>query len=200
MSQIVDNSIRALAQTGSQIQKLLVTLPAIIDAQLVEIQNNENTIADQKNLISANERSIETQVREAAAEIRLQVKEDSDSVLGNLLADRDLVAITAIEKAELEQRVKEAELAAQQTEFVAVKQAESKLHAAYKVELASRDSEYKVAVAEYAAGAKSDATTIALLKGQIASLEATIEANREAEIEKAKAAAQAQGVIVNAGK
>ena len=55
-------------------------------------------------------------------------------------------------------------------------------------------------MAELNANAKSDATTIQLLKGQIASLEATINANREAEIKKAEAASNAQGVTVNTGK
>ena len=50
------------------------------------------------------------------------------------------------------------------------------------------------------ADAKSDATTIALLKGQIEQLQRTIDANREAEITKAEHAAKAQGVVVNAGK
>ena len=62
MSQTVNNSTRALAQTGAQIQKMLVALPATIDAQLASIQENENTLADQGNLIAANTRSIETQV------------------------------------------------------------------------------------------------------------------------------------------
>ena len=46
------------------------------------------------------------------------------------------------------------------------------------------------------AHAKKAATTIALLKGQIASLEERIKANREADVQKAEAA----GVVVNAGK
>ena len=47
MSQAVDNSTRALAQTGAQLQKLLVALPATVDAQLAAIQENANLIADQ---------------------------------------------------------------------------------------------------------------------------------------------------------
>ena len=56
-------------------------------------------------------------------------------------------------------------------------------------------ADQKVELAELNAQAKSDATTNALLKGQIASLEETIKANREADVQKAEAA----GVVVNAG-
>ena len=200
MSQIIDNSTRALAQTGAQIQKMLVALPATIDAQLTSIQENENTLADQGNLISANARSIETQVREAGAEIRLQVKEDRESVLTALLGEFGLTGVAPEKLTELNNRVAEAEQALERAEWHAVKGAVAQAQAKADYELKDAKTSYAVAVAQLNADAKSDATTIALLKGQIEQLQRTIDANREAEITKAEHAAKAQGVVVNAGK
>ena len=200
MSQIIDNSTRALAQTGAQIQKMLVALPATIDAQLTSIQANENTLADQGNLISANARSIETQVREAGAEIRLQVKEDRESVLTALLGEFGLTGVAPEKLTELNNRVAEAERALELAEWHAVKGAVAQAQAKADYELKDVKTSYAVAVAQLNADAKSDATTIALLKGQIEQLQRTIDANREAEITKAEHAAKAQGVVVNAGK
>lgn len=200
MSQIIDNSTRALAQTGAQIQKMLVALPATIDAQLTSIQENENTLADQGNLISANARSIETQVREAGAEIRLQVKEDRESVLTALLGEFGLTGVAPEKLTELNNRVAEAERALELAEWHAVKGAVAQAQAKADYELKDVKTSYAVAVAQLNADAKSDATTIALLKGQIEQLQRTIDANREAEITKAEHAAKAQGVVVNAGK
>ena len=200
MSQIIDNSTRALAQTGAQIQKMLVALPATIDAQLTSIQENENTLADQGNLISANARSIETQVREAGAEIRLQVKEDRESVLTDLLGEFGLTGVAPEKLTELNNRVAEAEQALERAEWHAVKGAVAQAQAKADYELKDVKTSYAVAVAQLNADAKSDATTIALLKGQIEQLQRTIDANREAEITKAEHAAKAQGVVVNAGK
>ena len=200
MSQTVNNSTRALAQTGAQIQKMLVALPATIDAQLASIQENENTLADQGNLIAANTRSIETQVREAGAEIRLQVKEDRDSVLSDLLGEFGLTAVKPVELSALKQRADEAEQALEKAEWTAVKGAVAQAQAKAESDLKDVKASHAVAIAQLNADAKSDETTIALLKGQIDQLQRTIDANREAEITKAEHASKAAGVVVNAGK
>ena len=200
MSQAVDNSIRQLTQTGAQVQKLLLTLPATIESQLAEIQNNENTIADQSNIIEANQRQIETDVRSAAAEVRLQIKEDRKAVLTQLLADESLIATTEAQLSELKTRAVVAEQEAATEVQKAVKAAESALHAKYGSEISNLKADHKVQTAELNAKATSDATTIELLKGQIESLEATIKANREADVAKAEAASKASGVVVNTGK
>lgn len=199
MSQIIDNSTRALAQTGAQIQKMLVALPATIDAQLAEIQSNENTLADQGNLIAANTRSIETQVREAGAAIRLQVKEDRDSVLSDLLGEFGLTAVKPSDLSELKHRADEAEQALEKAEWTAIKGAVAQAQSKAESDLKDVKASHAVAIAQLNADAKSDATTIALLKDQIEQLQRTIDANREAETARTQALAQSS-ITVNNGK
>ena len=200
MSQAIDLSTRALSQTGAQVQKLLAELPKTIDTQIAEIQANANTLQDQENLIAANKASIETQVREAGAEIRLQVKEDKESVLTDLLGEFGLTGVKPDVIRELNSRAVAAEQALEQAEWAAVNGAVKAAEAKAQSHLDRVVADNRVAIAEYTAQAKSDATTIELLKGQVATLEATITAMREAEIAKAEAAAKAAGVVVNAGK
>ena len=111
-----------------------------------------------------------------------------------------MVTTTQAELDELAESAQAATVQLQKGEFAAVKAATDRIHTEYKATLNALESGHKVEMAELNANAKSDATTIQLLKGQIASLEATITANREAEIKKAEAAANAQGVTVNTGK
>ena len=68
MSLVIDNATRALAQTGTQVQKLLVGLPAAVESLLADIQTNANTIADQESSIAENTKRIEAEVRDQAAE------------------------------------------------------------------------------------------------------------------------------------
>lgn len=200
MSQIIDASTRALQQTATSTLKALAQLTTTLEGQTADIQINANTIADQENLIAANNSRIESEVRAAAAEIRLQVKEDTESVLSDLLGERGLMSITLSELEEISLRAKEAEAGVDASIKAAVASAEQALHSRYKGEINALTANQKVELATLNAQAGSDASTISLLKGQIASLEATIAANREAEIKKAEAAANAQGVVVNAGR
>lgn len=201
MSQVqAENTIRALNQTGTSIQKLFAQLPSFAEAQLAEIQQNANTIADQEAAIAANEESKKVAVRNAEAEIRLQVKEDADKVLGELLTKRGLVATTQAEIDQANQQIQEAEAKAARTEFDAVKQAESRLHAQYKGQISELTANHKVELATYTANAGRDADLINSLRNQVAGLEKTIEANREAETARTTALASSQVTINQGGK
>ena len=129
-----------------------------------------------------------------------RVRENEDKVRNELVKKAGLVTTTQAELNELAEEAQAANVRANQTEFEAVKRAEQALHSKYNAEIAGLKADQKVELAELNAQAKSDATTIALLKGQIESLEATIKANREADVQKAEAASKAAGVVVNAGK
>lgn len=199
MSQIIDNSVRALQQQAAATAKAAAQLAATLDGQVAEIQTNANTLADQEATIAANKAAVETQVREAKAEIRLQVKEDRKTVLSQLLAEEGLVATTRAEIDASNEAIQAAEAKAARTEFDAVKAAESKLHARYGSELSELRAEHKVELATYTANAQRDKEIIDGLRKQVESLEATIVANREAETARTQAMAQSS-VTVNNGK
>ena len=199
MSQVIDNATRALSQTGVQVQKLLIGLPAAVEGLIADIQANANTIADQESAIAENTKRIESEVRDQAAEIRLRVKEDSRVVLEQLLNADQLSYISRQDLNDLRTKLDDAIEAAQVTEFKAVKSAESALHAKYGAEISNLKSDNKVELATFTANSQRDAELIAGLRAQVAQLEATITANREAETERTKALAQ-PNVTVNNGK
>lgn len=200
MSQIVDASTRALQQQATSTAKSMAQLAATLEGQVAEIQTNQNTLADQENLISANEKRIESEVRNAAAEIRLQVKEDADKVLGELLGERGLITTTTADVQALEQRARTAEAEAAKQVDTAVKAAQAALHADYKGQLAKLNADNAVAIAEYKANAKADQAQIDSLTGQVAQLRKDIEAERNARITIAEHESKAAGVTINQGK
>lgn len=199
MSQYIDNSVRALQQQTAATLKANAQLASTIESQVSEIQANQNTIADQGNLIAANEKRIEMEVRSAAAEISLQVKENRKGVLTQLLVEQGLVATTQAEIDASNEAIQAAEAKAARTEFEAVKQAESYLHSKYGAQITELKSNHKVELATYTANAARDKDLIEALRKQVASLEATIEANREAETARTTALANSS-VTVNNGK
>ena len=200
MSQAVDNSTRALAQTGAQLQKLLVALPATVDAQLTAIQENANLIADQALEVEANKKAIEAQVRDAAAEVRLQVKEDKESVLTDLLGEFGLTGVKPEALRELNQRVETAEFTLKQAEWHAVDAAVKSANAAAASKLQTVESNHKVEIATLYANAARDSDLIAALRKQVESLEATLVAQRDAETERTKALAQSSVTVNTAGR
>ena len=138
--------------------------------------------------------------RDAKIELDFRVRENEGKVLAELLRKTGQVATTDAHLADLNNAVSDATTRANQAEFAAVKDAEKALHAKYGSEIAGIKADHRVEQAELNAQAKSDATTIQLLKGQVASLEETITAMREAEVQKAEAASKAAGVVINVGK
>lgn len=199
MSQSVTTAQRALAQTGASVQKLFAELPKTVETMLAEIQTHANTLADQETLIAANTTRIEAEVRSAGADIKLRVKEDSRKVLAELLQADGLAHITKTDLNALNGQLQAAQAAAEQTEFSAVKAAQSALHAQYGSKIKDLESDHKVANATMTANAQRDADLISSLRAQVASLEATITANREAETERTTALANSS-VTVNNGK
>lgn len=199
MSQIIDASTRALQQQAATTTKTIGQLAATLDGQVSEIQANQNTIADQKITMEANKAEIETQVREAKAEIRLQVKEDADSVLSDLLGARGLISLKPSEVEDLEDRALTAERDAAKQVEAAVKTTESKLHSQYGSKISEINAENKVQLATFTANAARDADLIDALRKQVAGLEKTIDANREAETARTTALANSS-VTVNNGK
>lgn len=200
MSQAVDNSTRALAQTGAQLQKLLVALPATVDAQLAAIQENANLIADQALEVEANKKAIEAQVRDAAAEVRLQVKEDKESVLTDLLGEFGLTGVKPEVIRELSLRAETAEQTLKQAEWHAVDAAVKSANAAAASKLQTVESNHKVEIATLNANATRDADLIAGLKVQVADLQETIRLNREAETARTQALAQSSVTVNTTGR
>lgn len=197
---IVDKSTRALTSAAATLNKTLVELQNGVEALVQEQSSLADDIHFKKEELKEIESQNDVAVRSAAADLRLRIKEDEEQVLTELLDSRNLITTT-----EEEQQVRTNELTiavqrANQAEFVAVKEAEAKLHSQYKSQLAGLEATHRVEVAELNANAKADKQAIATLTEQVAQLRDDLKAEREARVAMAEAAAKAQGVVVNTGK
>lgn len=200
VSTVLDKSTRALAVGQTAFGKVIAELQSGVEA----LTNQQATLAQDIEFKGRELAEVTAQtdaaVRDAKIDLDFRVRENEGKVLAELLRKTGQVATTDAHLAELNNAVSDATTRANQAEFAAVKDAEKALHAKYGSEIAGIKADHRVEQAELNAQAKSDETTIALLKGQVASLEETITAMREAEISKAEAASKAAGVVVNAGK
>lgn len=193
---VVDKSTKALATVATQVAVVVADLQntAAIAAGLAQdIEFRQNEL---ENL----EAQLTIQQREQAAELRLRVREDADSVLAELLTARGLVTTTEKDIVETNAQIEDLVAQADRTEFKAVKEAESKLHASYGARVSNLEADHKVEIAELKADAKSDKAHLAAQAETIEQLRADIKAEREARISIAESAAKAQGVVVNTGK
>lgn len=200
VSTVLEKSTRALAAGQTAIGKVIADLESGVSNLVAQQQSLAQDIEFKGRELAEVTATTDAAVRDAKIDLDFRVRENEDKVRNELLKKAGLVATTQAELNELAEEAQAANVRANQTEFEAVKRAEQALHSKYNAEIAGLKADQKVELAELNAQAKSDATTIALLKGQIESLEATIKANREADVQKAEAASKAAGVVVNAGK
>lgn len=200
VSTVLEKSTRALAAGQTAIGKVIADLESGVSTLVAQQQSLAQDIEFKGRELAEVTATTDAAVRDAKIDLDFRVRENEDKVRNELVKKAGLVTTTQAELNELAEEAQAANVRANQTEFEAVKRAEQALHAKYSSQISDISADQKVAIATYSAQAKSDATTIALLKGQIESLEATIKANREADVQKAEAASKAAGVVVNAGK
>ena len=200
VSTVLEKSARALAVGQAAFSKVIADLESGVSTLVAQQQSLAQDIEFKGRELAEVTATTDAAVRDAKIDLDFRVRENEDKVRNELVKKAGLVTTTQAELNALEEEAQAANVRANQTEFEAVKRAEQALHSKYNAEIAGLKADQKVELAELNAQAKSDATTIALLKGQIESLEATIKANREADVQKAEAASKAAGVVVNAGK
>ena len=200
VSTVLEKSTRALVAGQTAIAKVIADLESGVSSLVAQQQSLAQDIEFKGRELAEVTATTDAAVRDAKIDLDFRVRENEDKVRNDLVKKAGLVTTTQAALTELEEDAAVAYARANQSEFEAVKRAEQALHAKYGSEIANLKADQKVELAELNAQAKSDATTIALLKGQIASLEETIKANREADVQKAEAASKAAGVVVNAGK
>lgn len=200
VSTVLEKSARALSAAEQSITKVTTELQTGVAALTVQLNGLAQDVEFKARELQEVTATTEAAARDAKIELDFRVRENEDKVRIELVRKAGLVTTTQAELDELAETAQAATVKLKQGEFAAVKEAESRINARFEAHINSLESGHKVEMAELNANAKSDATTIQLLKGQIASLEATITANREAEIKKAEAASNAQGVTVNTGK
>ena len=199
VSTVLDKSARALAVGQTAIGKVIADLQSGVDA----LVNQQSTLAQDIEFKGRELQEItattDAAARDAKIDLDFRVRENETSVLNQLLKKAGLVATTNANLEELQDAVSDATTRANQAEFAAVKSAEQSLHAKYGSEIAGLKSDHKVEIAQLNANAQRDSAMLKVLTDQVASLQTTIVANREAETARTQALAQSS-ITVNNGK
>lgn len=193
----VDKSTRALQTAADTLTKTVTELTASVAAlttQQVDLANDIEFKQSELETI-ANETAVKQ--REQAAELRLRVREDEDTVFAELLKERGLVTQTPQEVQTLKTQLAEALEDNQDAIDDAVAKAVAEVTATYKTQLAQKDSDHKVQIATLQANEKATQERLNFLTTQNAKLETQIEEDRKARVEIAKAEASRQAVTVN---
>ena len=191
---IVDRSTKALNTAADAVVKAAQDLQNITVASTQLTQDIE---FKQSELDSLEEQLLIKQ-REQAAELRLRVKENADSVLAELLKERGLITTTTKDVKEVETQLAKA-LADNSAEVeAAIQHTTAEITSVFKAQLAQKDSDHKVEIASLKANATAAQERITFLTAELAQARAQVEADRTARVEIAKAEAQRQGVVVNA--
>ena len=191
---IVDRSTKALNTAADAVVKAAQDLQNITVASTQLTQDIE---FKQSELDSLEEQLVIKQ-REQAAELRLRVKENADSVLAELLKERGLITTTTKDVKDVETQLAKA-LADNSAEVeAAIQHTTAEITSVFKAQLAQKDSDHKVEIASLKANATAAQERITFLTAELAQARAQVEADRTARVEIAKAEAQRQGVVVNA--
>ena len=193
---ILERSIKAATAAAAAVAKASAELTAMTSTA----EGLTNSIEDQEAKLAELKAKNDTAFREGAAELRLRVKEDADTVLAELLKSNGLADISNEELAALRKQV-ETLLAKDGAELktavdVAVAQADRVAKAA-ALEL---DAKYRVDTASKDATIMQMKAQLDFMTQQNADLRKQIEDDRQARITIAQADAQRQGTVVNTGK
>lgn len=188
-----DKSSKALLAAAGSVEAAIKLAQETLPALLVDIENKQSDL-------NAIESETKEKVRKAKVELSLQVEENERKVLDNLMKKFGLAEVTveALKqlRTDLEAAVASNEAEVKKAVAIAVAQAESN----HKAEVARLESEHAVAVANKNAAIEAKDMQLEFQARTIASLEATITAEREARVKEAEARSNSQVVVNTSAK
>lgn len=188
-----DKSSKALLAAVTSVKAAVTIAEETLPALLVEIENKQSDL-------NAIEASTKEKARLAKVELTLKVQEDEDKVLVGLMGKRGLATITTTDLAQLEARLDRDDEATKIEQAKAVSAAVSNAKADFNMTSLRTESAFNVERAELVADRNAALTKIEILEAQVASLQETVAAERQARVDIANAEAQRQGIVVNNGK
>ena len=178
------------AQDNKKLMEEITASAASLDTLIEAVQIKENAL---KNL----EDQTKTQVREAAIELDLAVRENEQDVLTSLLQRYRYAAITQEAVQALQNRVSAAESVNAEAIAKAADEKSRSIYASTSAQVTALKAEHAVDSANISADLKAAHMQISFLQRQVIDLQAQVEADRTARVEIAKAESGRQGVVVN---
>ena len=193
---ILDRASKNLQAVLTSAAKATADLQTLTVESIAQAEKIEDLKAEAKALQGAND----TARREAAAELKLRVKEDRVAVLTSLLKEDKLAHISEVELATLRQDLQlrinadDKELKAAVAAAVGAAQRDAQAAAAQVA------AQHRVEMAEKDALNQQQTSQLTFMTAQIADLRKQIDDERAARIAIAQADSAKQGVTVNTGK
>ena len=193
---ILERSIKAATAAAAAVAKASAELTAMTSTA----EGLANSIEDQEAKLAELKAKNDTAFREGAAELRLRVKEDADTVLAELLKSNGLADISNEELAALRKQV-ETLLAKDDADLkAAVASAVAQSERVAKAAALEVDAKYRVETASKDAAIQQMQAQLAFMGQQVTDLRKQIDDERNTRLEIAKADAGRQGTVVNTGK
>lgn len=192
----VDRATKTLTSSAQNLSKAIAelsSLAASTESLAADIQQKESQLA-------ALDEQFNLQFRTKTAELSVRVKEAEDVVLSQLLKARNASFISDADLNQLKRQLADAQNDNSKQIDDAVAKASSALHTKYNSEIAALKSAHAVESATTNAAKTSLDERVVFLTGEITQLRAQLDAERQTRLEIAKADANRQGVVVNAGK
>jgi len=190
---IIDKSTKNFTKVVTELVKATGELGSL--AEGIEALTSE--IEFKQSALDAIGEQTKTDVRLAKAELSLKVTENEAKVLADLLKKNGLATITTGDLYDLQLERDQALVTDAEATASKVKAAESTLHANYGGQLSTLKADHKVDVAQKDADISAQSMRITFMADTINSLKETIEADRTARVDIAKAEATKQAVTVN---
>lgn len=182
-------SEKAVEQSQKDLAELTAAEAKVAEA--IEIKNDElATLSAQYNM----------QLREQQAELAMRVKEDSDEVLEELLAQFGLARITGEALQDLVNAKVEAESVLKAAVEEAVNKTTASLNSVHHNAMKEAGYKHDLASAELQAQVDALRKENAFMATQLSIARSDLSAERDARIQIAASEAQRQGTIVNTGK
>lgn len=199
-----ERATKALATAQIGLEKTAATVVASlakeVEAATATLNQLTENVQDKQAQLEAVEKQFAQQADEAAYQLRIKVRDNETSTLRELLRKNDLAEVKTADLADLTREVEalKRDNSEMITEAVnaAVEQAEAKAATI----LSAVRAENKVEIAQFAAKAQSDATTIKLLQEQLVQARDDLAAERKARVDVEQYRSQASGVTVNTTK
>lgn len=193
---VSDRSTKALVVAIAGLGKITSDLTALGDITVKLADEIEFKQSQLDNL----DVEFENKFREASAELRLRIKEDSRAVLDELLANFDMGSITATALEDLVRQVRTLQ-SDYQNELADAEQAGFRKGAAeFQARMKEAESQHKISTAELTAKSNAKDDKIKMLEAQVVQLQSDIKAERETRLAIAQAESGRQGVVVNTSK
>ena len=190
---IISQATKSLSKIGSDLVKATAALGELttvsegladsIELRSVELENMKTEMA--------------TSLRDAKADLAIDVKENADSVLDGLMASRGLATITASDLSSLHARVNDDEYNNSVEIRQAVDAANTASAIACNAKISAAESKHKVETADIKAKNTTLEAQIEFLKSTISTLERSADAEREARV---SIAASAVAPTISVGK